>query len=302
MKNNIMRISVISIILIAIFTLKANVFAANDSYKTNLSVDHSQVQRNEYITVTISLSDIAIESGEKGIGAYTAGIEFDSSIFEFSSTEGTDNWETPFYQDKLILGNTNNGKVVKTSQNIGKIIFKVKDNAKLGETIIKLTNFSGSNASTDLLADDTSVKVTIIDKNDENESNGNQNENGSGNNETQSGNVSQNNGNQNGNNSENNVTQNGNISENNGNQNGNGSGNSNTNNEGENVNTNNANQNNSGNININDAKKDDMKEGILPQSGDKNMTLLILISTFVIVAICLFIKIKLINKKIKKII
>ena len=45
--------------------------------------------KNQELTLTISLSDISIESGEKGIGAYKSDIEFDSSIFEYSKTEGT---------------------------------------------------------------------------------------------------------------------------------------------------------------------------------------------------------------------
>ena len=138
MKNNTRSKKIIAIMLFVILMFTANVYAANDSFNTSLSVNNSQVKRGENITITIPLSDIAIESGEKGIGAYTAGIDFDSSVLEYVSTNGTDKWEAPLYQENLITGNTDDGEVINTTQNIGTITFKVKENAKLGETTIKV--------------------------------------------------------------------------------------------------------------------------------------------------------------------
>ena len=164
MKNSIKSKKAISIILTVIMLLfTTNVYAANDSFKTALSVNNSSVKRGENVTITISLNDISIESGEKGIGAYTASLEFNSSVFEYVKTEGTDKWEAPVYQEKRIVGNTVDGEVVNTNQSIGTITFKVKEDATLGETTIKLTNFSGSNAETDISSEDATVKITIVD-------------------------------------------------------------------------------------------------------------------------------------------
>ncbi len=286
MKNIIRRINVISIILITILALSTQVKAANDSYKTTLSANHSQVHRGEDVIITIGLSDIAIESGEKGIGAYTANIEFDSSIFEYSKAEGTEIWEEPFYQDKMIIAATKDCKVVSTAQDIGTITFKVKDNAKLGETTIKLTNFSGSNAVSDIPTSDTSVKVTILEKDDssEGENNGNQDEN-DGNQGNETGNGEDQNGNNENQNGENGNSSNQN-NENSGSQN---SGNGSSNNGNQSVNV----------SNINDASKDDVKKGVIPQTGDIDIARLTLISLFTVVAISLLIKIKLLDKKIK---
>ena len=284
MKNIIRRINVISIILITILALSTQVNAANDSYKTTLSADYSQVHRGEDVTITIGLSNIAIESGEKGIGAYTANIEFDSSIFEYSKTEGTEIWEEPFYQDKMIIAATKDCKVVNTAQDIGTITLKVKENAKLGETTIKLTNFSGSNAVSDIPTSDTSVKVTILDKDSSGEDNENpDNENGNG--------GSENNGNQNGGNG---------GSENNGSQNGGNGSNSNQNN-GNSGNQNNGNgSSNNGSRSGNSSNNANVKDGVIPQTGDIQIEVYALISVFMLVAISLLIKIKMIDKKIKK--
>lgn len=272
----------IILIMIALFVaniLNPNVYAANDSFKTSLSVDNFQVKRGDTFTVTISLSDILIESGEKGIGAYTAKLDFDSSCLEYVSTDGTDKWEAPFYQDKLIIGTTNDGLVVNTSQSIGSITFKVKEDAKLGETTIKLINFYGSTAENDVYADDSSINVTIMDKQgvDENQgdsSDQNENQGGSSNpNENQGGNS------------------NGNSSENgNGNGNGNGSTGFNGNQGG------NSGINGSGSTNTN---KEGSK-GTLPKTGESNIVIYSLISVFTLILLVYGIKMKLLNKRIKR--
>ena len=194
MKNSIKAKNIICIILISIlFVLTTNVYASTDSFKTSLSVNNSTVKKGENITVTIALSEIAIESGEKGIGAYTAYLDFDSSVFEYVETNGTSNWETPLYQDAYIEGITEDGEVVKTPQDIGSITLKVKDDAKLGETTIKLTHFSGTNAEFDITAEDSSITITIVSKDAENQGeSGNQGgDEGQGGNGSQSGDEGQ---------------------------------------------------------------------------------------------------------------
>ena len=160
-------ISIILVILLLVCTTK--VYAAKDSFHTTLTINHTQAKRGDTVTVTIGLKDIAIESAEKGIGAYTAEIQFDSSVLEYVSVNGTNKWEAPLYQDGFITSNTKDAKVVNTAQSIATITFKVKENAKLGETSIALRNFSGSAAGPDILAPSNgATKLTIIDNNSSN--------------------------------------------------------------------------------------------------------------------------------------
>lgn len=174
---------IIGIVLILLLTLTTKVCAANtDSFKTTINTANTQVKRGDTVTVTLGLKDIAIESGEKGIGAYTANVNFDSSVLEYVKTDSTDTWEAPFYQEKSITGNTKNGEVVKNNGNIGTITFKVKENAKLGETTISLDNFSGSTVKTDVVTENVSLKITVVDSNNGNNSGNNNSNNGSNNN------------------------------------------------------------------------------------------------------------------------
>lgn len=202
MKNNIISKKIIGILLMALLMITTNVYASDDSFETTLTANNIQAKPEDTITVTIGLSDIAIQSGEKGIGAYTGSIKFDSSVFEYVSTGATDKWEAPFYQNGLITGNTKNGEAVNTAQNIGTITFKVKKDAKLGETTIELKNFSGSTALTDVDASNKSIKLTIVgnNTNDNNNNNGTSNNGGNDN--------SQNNGNNNSSNNNSNINEN----------------------------------------------------------------------------------------------
>lgn len=260
MKNNIVNKKIISIILsILLLFITTQVYAANDHFNTTIQTNTSQAKRGDTITVTIGLKDIAIESGEKGIGSYTASIKFDSSVLEYVSTNGTDKWDAPFYQSGLITATTKDGKVVDTAQNIGTITFKVKEDAKLGEATIGLTNFKGSSVLSDVSATDESIKLSVVDNNGTN--NGNENNNPSGGN---------NNNNANGNGS-----------------NANGSAN------------NSANQANTSKTNSTTSKKDNVKQGILPKAGTTNMIIWIAIGIVTILGIVFFTKMMKINRKMK---
>ncbi len=265
MKNRTRGKSIICILIISIvFLLTTKVNAQNDSFQTSLSVNNTQAKAGESIIVTLALSNIAIESGEKGIGAYTAYIDFDSSILEYVDTDGTDEWEAPFYQNGYIVGNTGNGEVVKTAQSIGTITFKVKENAKLGETTIKLTKFSGSTAATEVATEDSAIRITIVGKEEENGSQG-----GNG---TQAGGQSQ-----------------GGSGAQSGNTNQGGSGNV-----GGNPTSQNGGTTNSGSSSYTDNTN---KPGTLPQTGKSNIAIFLTISILVLLAIGLVLKIRLLNKK-----
>lgn len=172
MKNNKKIKKIISILLmILLLVVTTKVYAANDSFGTTLKASSIQAKSGENITITIGLKDIAIESAENGIGSYTANIKFDPSVLEYVSSSGIGKWEKPFYQGGLITAHTDDAEVVKTAQDIGSMTFRVKADAKPGETTIELTNFSGSTAVIDVPAkSNESIKVTIIGNNSDNNS------------------------------------------------------------------------------------------------------------------------------------
>lgn len=183
---------IIGILLIAFLVITTKVYAASDKFETTLKASSSNVKREATVTITIGLDKISVEGGDKGIGGYTGKVRFDSSVLEYVSTAGTDNWEKPTYQDGLITATTSGGEVAKTTQNIATITFKVKKDAKLGESTISLENFSGTNAKDDISAENKSVKITVVDQNGNSSDSGNNGNSGtnsgSNNNQNTSGN------------------------------------------------------------------------------------------------------------------
>ena len=188
MKKNIGRKKVISILLIILLIITTKVYAAEDSFETNLTVNNAQVKANDLVTITIGLDKIAIEGGDKGIGGYTGKIEYDTSILEYVSASGTDIWDKPFFSDKFITSTTSNGGVVDTPQSIGTITFKVRSDAVLGKTTIGLENFSGTNGEKDIYTMNKSVEIEVIGNgnNDGEHNTGNGNNNNENNNNNSS--------------------------------------------------------------------------------------------------------------------
>ncbi len=153
-------------LMILLLVVTTKVYAVNDSFGTTLKASSLQAKKGDNVTITIGLKDIAIETAENGIGSYTANIKFDPSVLEYVSVNGIGKWEKPLYQSGIITGNTDDAEVVKTTQDIATITFRVKEDAKLGETTIELNNFSGSTAVIDVPAkSNESIKVSIIDNN-----------------------------------------------------------------------------------------------------------------------------------------
>jgi len=272
------KFKVISILSIALLLLTTRVYAA-DNFSTTIKAE-AQAKREETITVTFGLKDIAIESGEKGICAYTATLQFDPNVFEYVSSTGTDKWEAPFYQEGRMVGETKNAEVEKTAQDIGSITLRVKKDAKLGESTITLANFVGTTMGPEVPASNVSVKVNIQNKDGGSGS-------GSGN-DGQNNNGSQDNNNDNHNNNDNN----------------NGGNNTNQNNVNNNIvvnsNTvNNGNTNTNNNIivtpNTNTQKpsntiEDGSKKERLPQTGSSNVVVITLIGISITLAIVFLVK------------
>lgn len=240
MKNRLGSKKIISIMMMIVLLLATSVYAASDSFNTTLTSTSNQAQRGTKITITIGLKDIAVEGGDKGIGSYTGEIKFDPSVFEYESSAGTDKWDKPFYDDGLITASTDDAEVVNTPQSIGTITLLVKEDAKLGDTDIVLTNFNGSNSKNDILAKDTTLKLTIVDSNHSNGGNGNSGvNNGSTNKPTTSTNKN------------NTITTN----------------------------------------------KENVKQGILPKAGKTPIIMLVVIGMGTLIAIVLFIRMRLLSKK-----
>lgn len=141
--KKILIILLIMTVIIAMFTtVKA---AEGDSYKITLAPTAGTAKQGETVTIKIKASDIKIQSGEKGIGAYQGTLAYDTEVFESASMTASANWDTPMLNEGGFTSVRGDGECTSEAQDIGVITLKVKSNAKVVTGKVEITDFSASN-------------------------------------------------------------------------------------------------------------------------------------------------------------
>lgn len=146
MKNKVIVIFIIEVVLL-VFTLTSSIYAANeDIFTIKLETDTTQIKQGETVTVNLYIDNINVSSGEEGIGAFTAKLEYDTNIFENITSSGSDKWDNPSIQESGVMaGVKSDGMVTSTRQLVGTIKLKVKEDATIGSTTIKILDLQGAN-------------------------------------------------------------------------------------------------------------------------------------------------------------
>lgn len=156
------RKCIVLLIIIAILSITFNVQAATgDSYKIGLSASKTTLKAGETVTISLKVSDIKIQSGEKGIGSYEGSIVYDANVFEDVKMKGNDLWDTPTLNQGRFTSVRSDGMCVSEAQEIATITLKVKENATAGNTKIQIKNFEASNAKENISTADTEVTVKV---------------------------------------------------------------------------------------------------------------------------------------------
>ena len=239
----------------ALFIMTTTIYAATPTFSTQLTADKTSVTRSSEITVTLKLKDFA-NMGD-GLYACFAELEYDKNYFEeltATSLKGAGTWSTPTFNPANNQLTTDSGTGVKTESEVFTVTFKVKADAPIGTTNIRVKNFQASEGDADLNANnDATITVRVVEENTTNDDN---------NNNGQNNNTNDNNSNNNG--------QNNNTNDNNSNNNGqnNNTNDNNSNNNGQNNNTNNNNSNNNAQNNNASAQDNTQSTNKLPQTGE----------------------------------
>lgn len=150
------------LIMLIIFLPNVKVNAkTGDSYVIKLNSDKTLLKTGETITMTLNVSDININSGDKGIGAYEGTISYDTSVFTDMKITGNDKWDTPVENGGKFTSVKSDGICTSEAQTLLKIELKVKDDATIGNTTIQIKNFKASNALESISTSDTSLTLKI---------------------------------------------------------------------------------------------------------------------------------------------
>jgi len=126
-----------------LFCLYIFFFGMDSTFGMTLSINGvNKCQRNDEITIYITLDRT---KEEKEVSAVDGTFNFDSSIFTVVSSAGLiNNWtELSNIKDNNIFSYANlefNNLITSSNENIAKVILKVKENAKFGNTSLELNN------------------------------------------------------------------------------------------------------------------------------------------------------------------
>lgn len=184
MKNKNITLLCIIILLFSICLFSNISFAATDSYSMTLTPDKKTLKAGDTISIAVKISNINIQTGEKGIGAYEATLVYDANVFSSAKFAAAANWDSPTY-------NISNGKFASVrsdatcsseSQNVAIIKLTVKDSVSVQNTTISLKDISCSNGESTISTKDISTTLNIISSSSSNNNNNNNNNNPSNNN------------------------------------------------------------------------------------------------------------------------
>lgn len=158
-----MKVKKIFILIIMILLIGCPIIKAKeiDTYKIELNSSNVKLKERENIEITLSIKDINIQSGEKGIGAYEGKLEYNKEVFELVEIQGNENWDSPIENEDKFISVKSDGICTNEQQVIATIIFKVKDNIKSGNETIEIKDFTASNGEISIPTDNVNLKVKI---------------------------------------------------------------------------------------------------------------------------------------------
>lgn len=143
-----------------------------DSLTVGVRTDATKYKRGDTVTVTVSLSNIDSTNGIYGLSGQ---LSYDTEVFEPLTADATGNttsivpaanseWSNVTFNSTSNEFSILTTRPAKNSLAIMVISFKVKDDAKLGDTIIQLKELIASNGEEDIETSPAATSVTIAEE------------------------------------------------------------------------------------------------------------------------------------------
>lgn len=266
-------------ILLSIAFIMTSVYAT-ESFSITMQMEKNEFSKNEEFTVEFNLSSMQVGEGIISIGAT---LEYDKESLEVVSKLGQNGWSMTYNDAEGIMLLENNA-LIKDNGALFKVTFKVKENSKPNLTI-RLKDITAAGAGDEISV--VNVEKAIVIKSDSSNNGGNNSGDNSGSNSGDNNDDSNNDSNNNNNNSNNNENNNGESSNNGSNNNGNANGNNN-----QNTISNTDDKNQTGNT-TDESKNNVVK---IPQTGENDTIIFVLIGVATVLAVISFIRLKMANK------
>ena len=162
------KVSVLLVIFLLINLLVVGNVLADNICTISAGFNPSNLNPGKELKITISAKDIT-----EGISAVSFTLDYDSSVFDFAGVEKKDGW-TISQTETLYSIITADYNATTTAGDIGVIKLKVKDDAKIGTTPVKLTTIEVAKEDASLISiGEISQNITIEKANTSSNNNSN---------------------------------------------------------------------------------------------------------------------------------
>lgn len=157
MKSNVLKISIIAIMLVFVYTTVVSAL----SFTPSMTPSSTVVPEATEFTVEVKVSNLDV--GPDGINTMSGVLEYEDKVFEkisASSIEGLNSWNPTF--------NAETGKItltkldfVKEEEKVFQVTFKTKTGISGEAGEIKLVDIMAANNSSEINAQDISTTITV---------------------------------------------------------------------------------------------------------------------------------------------
>ncbi len=152
------KTKIILITLMFIITIVGISYGTTDTYEIKMEASKKEYLTGETIIVPIKIENIKTENG---IVAFSTFLSFDEEVFEEPEIMEGANWAKPNIVEHFIQSTTSTMQPVKENQEVLILSFKIKEDAKLGNTKIALSKFETSDGENTTINEGSSIEVNI---------------------------------------------------------------------------------------------------------------------------------------------
>lgn len=157
MKSNVLKISIIAIMLVLVYTTVVSAF----SFTPSMTPSSTTVPEATEFTIEVKVSNLDV--GDNGINTMSGVLEYDDTIFEkisTSSIEGLNSWN-PTYNAETGKVTLTKLEFVKQEEKVFQVTFKTKADVSGKSGEIKLVDIMAANNSSEINAQDISTTITV---------------------------------------------------------------------------------------------------------------------------------------------
>lgn len=157
-------LSIVLVAMMALILCSSAVFAVT-SFSVVLSANNTKVEVGEEVEVTVALKNFT--AGETGINSITYTIDYDTAVFEVledKNLSSANGWDSPTFNPTNGEAVMLNSQFMAEDHDVMKIKFKVKEEAKLGNTVVTIKEISASDATNEIYPSDQKITLTIQEK------------------------------------------------------------------------------------------------------------------------------------------